>query len=142
MTKEGKLDAAGRFQNAVENSDAEYLNEFEEGRQAGLNDANPDQNGQAYTDGYESGKTTREAMAESGNRNKVFVQPHPLGGLQVIMFASDGTQNTARLGLQDATQLSVVLNMFLNVMLQQQFFEAAQAAQAVTESGIVIPGQR
>jgi hypothetical protein len=81
-------------------------------------------------------------MAESGNRNKVFVQPHPLGGLQVIMFASDGTQNTARLGLQDATQLSVVLNMFLNVMLQQQFFEAAQAAQAVTESGIVIPGQR
>lgn len=133
-----------RFKAAVAANDQEYLTEFTAGRDMAFSNLeleNEDEFPQALRDGYESGKETRDQMNESMTRNKVYVQPHALGGLEVITFGSDGTRTSARITMEAASTLNVVLSMWLTTMLQKQFFEAAEQAQQATESGIVIPGR-
>ncbi len=132
-----------RFKAAVESSDQEYLAAFTSGREAAFSNEELEEDAsEAVRDGYESGKETRETMEESMSRNKVYIQPHALGGLEVITFGSDGTRTSARITMEAAATLNVVLNMWLTTMLQKQFFEAAEQASQATESGIVIPGGR
>lgn len=144
MTETQTDERTERFRTAVQNQDTEYLNQFTEGRDLAFNGAELDDSAevpQAIRDGFESGTETREQLNESMTRNKVYVQPHALGGLEVITFGSDGTKTSARITLEAASTLVVVLNMWLTTMLQKSFFEAAEQANAVTNSGIVIPGQ-
>ncbi len=144
MTTEVKDERTERFKKAVAENDQEYLEAFTAGRDmafSGLDIEEDAEFPQAVLDGYESGKETRDSMNESMTRNKVYVQPHALGGLEVITFGSDGTKNSARITIEAASTLMVVLNMWLTTMLQKSFFEAAEQAQQVTNSGIVIPGQ-
>lgn len=135
---------AERFKTAVSNNDQEYLSEFTAGREAAFQGAeiNTDNDTpQGFVDGFESGRETQESVNDS-SRNKVFVQPHPLGGLEFICFGSDGSRNSARITVEAAASLQVILTMWMTTMLQQSFFETAQVAKQATESGIVIPGKR
>lgn len=135
-----------RFKAAVANNDQEYLETFTQGRDLAFNGLElkegEDEIPQALRDGFESGKETREQMEESSVRNKVYVQPHALGGLEFTVFGSDGTRTSARISVEQASHHLVVLQMWLTTMLQKSFFEAAEQAQQATASGIVIPGQK
>jgi len=145
MTTETTDERTERFKTAVANNDQEYLEQFTAGRDMAFSGLEVEDDGefpQAVLDGFESGKETRDSMNDNMSRNKVYVQPHPLGGLEVITFGSDGTKNSARITIEAASTLMVVLNMWLTTMLQKTFFEAAEQAQQVTNSGIVIPGQQ
>lgn len=95
---------------------------------------------QAVLDGIESALQTKNAVETEGMRNRVFVQPHVLGGLEVITFGSDGTKNSARITIEAAATLKVLLEMWMTTMLQQQFFETSQQMQAVQQQTI-IPGR-
>ena len=147
MVEETLTEGQERFKAAVAAQDEEYLGDFQLGRDAAFQNAqidftdSEDEFTQPFIDGYESGKATRDQMEDTAVRNKVYVQPHALGGLEVIVFGSDGTQTSARIPLEGATSLAAVLNMWITTMLQQSFFETAQAARQATESGIVIPGR-
>lgn len=132
-----------RFQEAVAADDTEYLQDFNVGRDMAFQNIELNTEAdlpQGVLDGYTSGAETRATMEDNAVRNKVYVQPHVLGGLEVIVFGSDGTQTSARIPVEAATSLSAVLNMWIITLLQQSFFETAQAAKA-TESGIVVPGR-
>ena len=134
-----------RFKTAVQNNDQDYLTTFTTGRDMAFNGLELKEDGeeeipQALLDGFESGKETRDQMND-GMRNKVYVQPHALGGLEVTVFGSDGTRNSARIGIEAASSLLVILNMWLTTMLQKSFFEAAEQAQLAQQSNIVIPGR-
>lgn len=134
---------AERLKEAIISQDQEYLDGFERGRELAFNNTLPDSNEefpQAVLDGIESALQTKNAVETEGMRNRVFVQPHVLGGLEVITFGSDGTKNSARITIEAAATLKVLLEMWMTTMLQQQFFETSQQMQAVQQQTI-IPGR-
>ena len=141
--QEEKPEHLKRFDEAVAADDSEYLQDFSVGRDMAFQNIELNTEAdlpQGVRDGYTSGAETRASLEDgSAIRNKVYVQPHALGGLEVIVFGSDGNQTSARIPVEAATSLAAVLNMWIVTLLQQSFFETVQAAK--TESGIVIPGR-
>lgn len=142
MENNNGTDRNARFKAAVEANDEEYLSQHEAGRQLGFNGMQLDDEKdipQPVQDGFDSAIQSMDALPESQTRNKVFAQPHPLGGIEVIVFGVDGTKTSARISESDAAVLQSVLQMWITTTMQQTFFQMQQQAAQATESGIVIP---
>lgn len=143
-----KTDRSLRLSEAIENNDAEYLTMFDQGRTAafdGVNEDHPDS--QAWEDGFASGSETKERFGgeppapelpqDPGIKSKLYFEPHPLGGINVILFDLNGNKSTARIDIQDAAMAAATLQMWITTMFQTALMQAQQQ----TQSGIVLPGR-
>ena len=136
VTEETRHD---RLRKAIAEQDKEYLQQHEEGRDIALTSGDlPDDPSDALLDGFASGIESKATMEENdpelqGMRNRVFVGPHVLGGLEFIVIGSDGTKSSARVGIEQAIMFGKTLDMWLFSMMQQSAFEQAQALQTVQQ---------
>lgn len=132
-------DAQTRMREAVNSEDEGYIEEFKLGLEASANSDTLDTNkqSQAFIDGY----TVGEDQKSKPISNRLVFSPHPMGGIGVTLYGSDGNKAQARLEMDAASLASTHLNALLTMMIQTAYMLQAQAAEQANQSNIVIPGR-
>ena len=92
---------------------------------------------------YEESKTgdAPEVSKEQGPR--VQLQPHPLGGIAVIVRDPAGDVLATRIDLPEATILAAHLDALITMAFQAMYAEAARAQQITQQqekSVLIVPG--